>query len=78
MSTLVNALSMLVTTPVVPAALVGLVWGILGGALPGISPSITMALLLPVHLQAWIRPPRSCCSPPPTSAPSTAARSRRS
>ena len=25
----------------------GVVWGILGGALPGISPSIAMALLLP-------------------------------
>jgi putative tricarboxylic transport membrane protein len=35
------------TTWVIPAALVGLVWGILGGALPGISASITMALLLP-------------------------------
>ena len=32
---------------VVPAAFAGVAWGILGGALPGISPSITMALLLP-------------------------------
>ncbi len=32
---------------VIPAALAGLVWGILGGALPGLSASITMALLLP-------------------------------
>src|SRR5687768_17269103 len=32
---------------IVPAACGGVVWGILGGALPGISPSITMALLLP-------------------------------
>ena len=39
---------MLVTTPVVPAALAGLVWGIIGGALPGISASITMALILPL------------------------------
>jgi putative tricarboxylic transport membrane protein len=31
----------------VPAAFAGVAWGILGGALPGISPSITMALLLP-------------------------------
>jgi len=30
-----------------PAALMGLVWGIIGGALPGISASITIALLLP-------------------------------
>ncbi|RFC69380.1 MULTISPECIES: tripartite tricarboxylate transporter permease [Mesorhizobium] len=35
------------TTWLIPAALIGLVWGILGGALPGISASITMALLLP-------------------------------
>jgi len=32
---------------VVAAAFGGVAWGILGGALPGISPSITMALLLP-------------------------------
>ena len=31
----------------VPAAFAGVVWGIIGGALPGISPSIAMALLLP-------------------------------
>jgi putative tricarboxylic transport membrane protein len=40
-------LEFLFTTPVVPAAFAGVAWGILGGALPGISPSITMALLLP-------------------------------
>lgn len=40
-------LSLLLTTPIVPAAFAGVAWGILGGALPGISPSITMALLLP-------------------------------
>lgn len=39
--------SLLFTTPIVPAAFAGVAWGILGGALPGISPSITMALLLP-------------------------------
>jgi len=44
---LARALSMLVTTPLVPAALIGLVWGIVGGALPGISASVTMALILP-------------------------------
>jgi putative tricarboxylic transport membrane protein len=38
---------LLVSTPIVPAAFAGVAWGILGGALPGISPSITMALLLP-------------------------------
>src|SRR5258707_9173050 len=42
-----QALTMLVTTPVVPAALAGLIWGILGGSMPGLSASITMALLLP-------------------------------
>src|SRR5918992_2614696 len=42
-----TALTMLVTTPIVPAAIVGLVWGMVGGAIPGISSSIAMALLLP-------------------------------
>ena len=31
----------------IPAAFFGVAWGIVGGALPGISPSIAMALLLP-------------------------------
>jgi putative tricarboxylic transport membrane protein len=35
------------TAATVLAAFVGVAWGILGGALPGISPSITMALLVP-------------------------------
>ena len=47
MGGLTQALTLLVTTPLVPAAAVGVAWGILGGALPGISPSITMALVLP-------------------------------
>jgi putative tricarboxylic transport membrane protein len=38
----------LYSTWIVPAAFGGVAWGILGGALPGISPSITMALLLPL------------------------------
>ena len=38
---------MLLTPAVGLAAFAGVAWGILGGALPGISPSITMALLLP-------------------------------
>ncbi|HEX3487357.1 MAG TPA: tripartite tricarboxylate transporter permease [Micropepsaceae bacterium] len=42
-----RALEMLVTTSVVPAAIGGLIWGMLGGATPGLSASITMALLLP-------------------------------
>jgi len=44
---LARSLQLLVSTPLVPAAIIGLVWGIIGGALPGISASITMALLLP-------------------------------
>jgi putative tricarboxylic transport membrane protein len=48
MDDLARALTMLVTTPVVPAAFAGLIWGIIGGALPGISASITMALILPL------------------------------
>lgn len=36
------------TPGLVAAAFAGVAWGILGGALPGISPSITMALLLPL------------------------------
>ncbi len=47
MTELLAALGSLFTTPIVPAAFGGVTWGILGGALPGISPSITMALLLP-------------------------------
>src|SRR5256886_2274023 len=47
MDTFLQILSMFVTTPVVPAAIGGLVWGIMGGACPGLSASITMALLLP-------------------------------
>lgn len=34
-------------TPAVFAAIGGVAWGIIGGALPGISPSIALALLLP-------------------------------
>jgi len=41
------ALMTLVTTPAVFAAVAGVAWGIVGGALPGISGSITMALALP-------------------------------
>ena len=41
------ALTTLTTTPAIPVAMLGVAWGIVGGALPGISASITMALLLP-------------------------------
>jgi len=47
MDAFLQGLTLLVTTPLVLAAVLGVGWGILGGALPGISPSITMALLLP-------------------------------
>jgi len=43
-----QGLGLLVTTPIVFVAMAGVGWGILGGALPGISPSIAMALLLPL------------------------------
>ncbi|MFD1488200.1 tripartite tricarboxylate transporter permease [Ancylobacter vacuolatus] len=42
-----DILHLLTATPLVPVAIIGLTWGILGGALPGISASITMALVLP-------------------------------
>ncbi|MCC6466762.1 MAG: tripartite tricarboxylate transporter permease [Alphaproteobacteria bacterium] len=46
-----NALSLAWTATTggwaIPAAFAGVIWGIFGGALPGISPSIAMALLLP-------------------------------
>lgn len=48
MNDLTRAVAMLWTTPIVPVAFAGLVWGIIGGALPGISASITMALILPL------------------------------
>ncbi len=41
------ALSQLASVGVIVAAFGGVLWGIFGGALPGISPSIAMALLLP-------------------------------
>ena len=47
MEAVLDGLNMLVTTPIALAAVAGVGWGILGGALPGISPSISMALLLP-------------------------------
>lgn len=48
MESLLLGLTLLVTTPLVLAAVGGVSWGVLGGALPGISPSITMALVLPL------------------------------
>lgn len=47
MSDLYTAWSALTGGWAIPAAFGGVVWGIFGGALPGISPSIAMALLLP-------------------------------
>lgn len=42
------AFGLLISTPLIFVAVAGVAWGILGGALPGISPSIAMALLLPL------------------------------
>lgn len=47
MSDVATAWSALTSGWAIPAAFAGVVWGIFGGALPGISPSIAMALLLP-------------------------------
>ena len=47
MEGLMIALTTLVTLPAVFAAVAGVAWGIVGGALPGISGAITMALALP-------------------------------
>ncbi len=41
------ALHTIFATPAVFYAMAGVAWGIVGGALPGLSASITMALLLP-------------------------------
>ena len=46
-SVVIDAVTSVFTTAIGPAAFAGVAWGILGGSLPGISPSITMALLLP-------------------------------
>ncbi|MYZ48633.1 tripartite tricarboxylate transporter permease [Propylenella binzhouense] len=47
MNGIAHAWAALTGTPAVFAAFAGVAWGMLGGALPGISPSIAMALLLP-------------------------------
>ena len=47
MDAVLQGLGLLIGTPLALAAVAGVAWGILGGALPGISPSISMALLLP-------------------------------
>jgi putative tricarboxylic transport membrane protein len=47
MDTILASLPYLLEPSIIIAALIGVTWGILGGAMPGISPSITMALLLP-------------------------------
>ena len=55
----------LVASPmIIPAAFAGIAWGILGGALPGISPSITMALLLPFTYGL-----KTACRPTPCYVP---------
>ena len=47
METILLSLQSLGDWSLILAAMTGVAWGILGGAMPGISPSITMALLLP-------------------------------
>ncbi|WP_342362814.1 tripartite tricarboxylate transporter permease [Terrarubrum flagellatum] len=47
MSAISDIFHLLLSTPLIFVALAGLTWGILGGALPGISASITMSLVLP-------------------------------
>jgi putative tricarboxylic transport membrane protein len=47
METVILSVQSLADVSIILAAMVGVAWGILGGAMPGISPSITMALLLP-------------------------------
>ncbi len=47
MDSLLHALNLLASPGLIAAAFGGVLWGIFGGALPGISPSIAMALLLP-------------------------------
>jgi putative tricarboxylic transport membrane protein len=47
MTTFWDIVHLLTGTPLVFVAIAGLTWGILGGSLPGISASITMALVLP-------------------------------
>lgn len=47
MDAFILSLGLLTTTMIIPMAALGMFFGIFGGALPGVSPSITMALLLP-------------------------------
>ena len=47
MDAVLQGFDLLLGTPLAFAAIAGVAWGIFGGALPGISPSISMALLLP-------------------------------
>jgi putative tricarboxylic transport membrane protein len=48
MNDVIAMFTSVVNTPmIIVAAFVGTAWGIIGGAMPGISPSIAMALLLP-------------------------------
>ncbi len=42
-----SVFTILTSTPLIIVAFAGVAWGMVGGALPGISPSIAMALLLP-------------------------------
>ena len=50
MDAVVQAVGNMASGWIVVAAFGGVLWGIFGGALPGISPSIAMALLLPLTI----------------------------
>ena len=47
MEQLSQAFAMLFGSMLIPAAVAGLIWGVIGGALPGLSASVTLALILP-------------------------------
>ncbi len=50
MGILLNSFTNFLSFQVISALFIGVAFGILGGALPGISPSMTIALLLPISL----------------------------
>ena len=50
MDAVLQGLGALTHSWAIPAAFLGVLWGIFGGALPGISPSIAMAILLPMTI----------------------------
>jgi TctA family transporter len=51
-TTLGNALGMLDHPVLIVTIFVGVIWGIVGGALPGVGPSLTLGIALPSP-SAW-------------------------